>query len=538
MAPNELIRALLRMNVDLIWNGGIGTYVKGRYETDAEVGDRANDALRINGEDLSAKIFGEGGNLGLTQLGRVEFAANGGRINTDFIDNVGGVDCSDNEVNIKILLNALVNDGDLTRKQRDQLLFDMTDVVSEMVLYDCYRQTHSISITHSHSTSHLKEHMRFIHALEKDDSLNRELEFLPSDEELSERRAAGTGLTRPEISVLVSYAKMVLKEWLLVPEITDNEYFHSLLINAFPQVLRDQFAEHMSNHPLRAEIIATKLTNEIINDMGLNFVHRMLEETGASVGEIAICYVMAREAFDLPTYWRKIEGLDNKIPAIVQTDMLFQLRRTVRRATRWFLRHRDKSLTIEQTIAYYGPSFKDLSDNLENYLVNDEKQQLESSQLGFEREGVPSDIARRISMLSTIFSALDIAQIAEGDTSDISHISAIYFTLGAKLDLHWFLEQITQQPVANHWQALARSSYREELDWQQRALASVVIRACDKKGTAADIVSKWLEEHYDILERWRHILSEFKTSQNHEFAKFSVALRELMLLSHNADPSH
>lgn len=537
MAPNELIRALLRMKVDLIWNGGIGTYVKGRYETDAEVGDRANDALRINGEDLNAKIFGEGGNLGLTQLGRVEFAGNGGRINTDFVDNVGGVDCSDNEVNIKILLNALVADGDLTRKQRDQLLFDMTDVVSEMVLYDCYRQTHSISITHSHSTAHLKEHMRFIHALEKDDSLNRELEFLPSDEELSERRAAGKGLTRPEISVLVSYAKMVLKEWLLVPEITDNDYFSSLLINAFPEVLRGRFVEQMANHPLRAEIIATKLANEIINDMGLNFVHRMLEETGASVGEIAICYVMAREVFDLPTYWRKIESLDNKIPAIVQTDMLFQLRRTVRRATRWFLRHRDKSLGIEQTIAYYAPSFKDLSDNLENYLVAGEKEQLESSLLGFEREGVPTDIARRISMLSTIFSALDIAQIAE-EGLPISHISAVYFNLGAKLDLHWFLEQITHQPVANHWQALARASYREELDWQQRAIASVVIRSSSKKGDAGEIVTKWIEEHHDILERWRHILSEFKTSQNHEFAKFSVALRELMLLSHNCDPTH
>ncbi|MFT4926900.1 MAG: glutamate dehydrogenase [Phenylobacterium sp.] len=536
MAPNELIRALLMMKVDLIWNGGIGTYVKAKGETDAEVGDRANDALRINGAQLNAKIFGEGGNLGLTQLGRIEFAANGGRINTDFIDNVGGVDCSDNEVNIKILLNELVNHGDLTRKQRDQLLFDMTDEVSIMVLKDCYRQTHSISITHARAISHLKEHLRFIHALEKDGKLNRELEFLPSDEELSERRSSGTGLTRPEISVLVSYGKMVLKEWLIVPEITENSYFNQLLIDFFPQALRDRFTPQMAHHPLRSEIIATKLANEMINDMGLNFAHRMLDETGATIGEIATCYVMAREVFELPKYWGEIADLDNQIPAIVQTEMLFQLRRTVRRATRWFLRHRDKSLDIEQTIAFYRAAFEDLGANMSTYVIESEREQLISVELGLTREGVPDHIALRISLLSTIFSALDIAQIADNDTKGISGVCAIYFNLGARLDLHWFLEQITNQPVTNHWQAMARASYREELDWQQRALTAVVLRSCGDGKDAVKIVDDWLAEHKAILMRWRHILAEFKTSQSHEFAKFSVALRELMLLSHNCDP--
>ncbi len=538
MAPNELIRALLCMKVDLIWNGGIGTYVKGKRESHAEVGDRANDALRINGSELNAKIFGEGGNLGLTQLGRIEFAANGGRINTDFIDNVGGVDCSDNEVNIKILLNALVNDGELTTKQRDQLLFDMTDEVSKLVLRDCYRQTHTITITSSQATAHLKEHIRFLQALEKDGSLNRELEFLPTDEELAERRAAGLGLTRPEISVLVSYGKMVLKEWLNVPEITENPYFNRLLINAFPEVLRERFAEHMAKHPLRSEIIATKLANEVINDMGLNFVHRMSDETGASHSEIAFCYIMAREVFDMPKYWAQIEALDNKIPSIVQTQMLFELRRTVRRATRWFLRHRDKSLDIQQSIDFYRPTFDVLYNNMEDFLIESEKDQLLSAELVYSRENVPDDIARRIALLSTIYSALDIAQIAENDKASISRIAAIYFNLGAKLDLHWFLEQITRQQVANHWQALARASYREELDWQQRAIASVVVRTSSGDGEAAEVVEQWLQDHKPLLVRWRHILSEFKTSQNHEFAKFSVALRELMLLSHNCDPTH
>ncbi|MEC8206651.1 MAG: NAD-glutamate dehydrogenase domain-containing protein, partial [Pseudomonadota bacterium] len=317
MTPNELIKAALMMEFDLLWNGGIGTYIKNSKETDADVGDRANDALRINGSELGAKILGEGGNLGATQLGRIEFAAKGGRVNTDFIDNVGGVACSDNEVNIKILLNGLVAEGDLTRKQRDELLYSMTDEVSELVLKDCYRQTHTLSITQSKGTSTLKEKVRFIHALEKDGKLNRAIEFIPTDEELAERAAAGKDLTRPELSVLVSYAKMVLKESLVVDEITENPYYRQLLVKSFPVPLREKFNDAMDNHPLRKEIIATKLANNIVNDMGLNFMVRMHEETGANEAEIALCYSIAKEVFQMPETWSSIVALDNKIPAAV-----------------------------------------------------------------------------------------------------------------------------------------------------------------------------------------------------------------------------
>ena len=353
MTPNELIKASLMMEFDLLWNGGIGTYIKHSKETDADVGDRANDALRINGKDLGAKVFGEGGNLGATQLGRIEFAAKGGRVNTDFIDNVGGVACSDNEVNIKILLNGLVAEGDLTRKQRDELLYSMTDEVSELVLKDCYRQTHTLSITQSKGTSTLKEKIRFIHALEKDGKLDRAIEFIPTDEELAERAAAGKDLTRPELSVLVSYAKMVLKESLVTDEITENPYYRQLLVKSFPRPLREKFNDAMDNHPLRKEIIATKLANNIVNDMGLNFMVRMNEETGANEAEIALCYSIASEIFQMRETWLSISDLDNKIPSSVQTEMLYQLRRTVRRATRWFLRHRTKAQSIEQAIEIF-----------------------------------------------------------------------------------------------------------------------------------------------------------------------------------------
>ena len=536
MTPNELLRAILMMQVDLIWNGGIGTYIKAKSETHADVGDRANDALRVNGEELNAKIFGEGGNLGATQLGRIEFTANGGRMNTDFIDNVGGVACSDNEVNIKILLNGLVSEGDLTKKQRDELLYSMTDEVSEMVLKDCYRQTHTISVTQLKGPQTLKEQIRFIHALEKDGKLNRDIEFLPSDEELAERQAAGKGLTRPELSVLVSYAKMVLKEQLVIEEITDNPYYRSLLVDAFPAPLRERFNTAMDNHPLRGEIIATKLANQIVNDMGLNFIVRMSEETGAPVSEIVLCYSMAKAVFELGNAWQDISALDNQIPSIVQTEMLYQLRRTVRRATRWFLRHRNKALNIEQTIEFFAPAFNDLSENITSYMVDEEAEKLNTEINLLAKEGVPSALAKRIAQLSSLFSVMDLAQVADASSKPISQVSETYFKLGAGMGLHWFLDQITKQPVANHWQALARASYREELDWQQRSLSQVVLNNCETAGCDVDtIIESWMNEHQVLLERWQHMLAEFKTSQTHDFAKFSVALRELMLLSHNCD---
>ncbi|WP_394184169.1 NAD-glutamate dehydrogenase [Pseudoalteromonas tetraodonis] len=538
MTPNELIKASLMMEFDLLWNGGIGTYIKHSKETDADVGDRANDALRINGKDLGAKVFGEGGNLGATQLGRIEFAAKGGRVNTDFIDNVGGVACSDNEVNIKILLNGLVAEGDLTRKQRDELLYSMTDEVSELVLKDCYRQTHTLSITQSKGTSTLKEKIRFIHALEKEGKLDRAIEFIPTDEELSERAAAGRDLTRPELSVLVSYAKMVLKESLVTDEITENPYYRQLLVKSFPRPLREKFNDAMNNHPLRKEIIATKLANNIVNDMGLNFMVRMNEETGANEAEIALCYSIASEIFQMRETWLSISDLDNKIPSSVQTEMLYQLRRTVRRATRWFLRHRTKAQTIEQSIEAFAPTFADLSENLTKYIVKAESDRIESAREELTQSGVPVEIAQRIVSLSSLFSVMDLTQIAQNSNRKIDMVSHTYFKLGAQMGLHWFLDQITNQPVSNHWQALARASYREELDWQQRTLSEVVLNSFE--GDSSDVdgqIEQWMDSQDLLLQRWKQMLTEFKTSQSHDFAKFSVALRELMLLSHNCDTS-
>ena len=540
------------MSVDLFWNGGIGTYIKAASETHADCGDRANDDVRVNGGDVRAKVIGEGGNLGVTQLGRVEYAAAGGRINTDFIDNVGGVDCSDNEVNIKILLDNVVNAGDLTTKQRNQLLFEMTDDVAELVLQDCYRQTQSISITHQSGAASLKEQTRFISGLERDGYLNRELEFIPTDDEISERLASNKGLTRAELAVLLAYAKMVLKEQLNIPEITANNYHGRQLLQAFPQVLQKKFSANMQQHPLRAEIIATKLANDIVNDMGLNFIFRMREETGASVAEIVNAYAVVKGIFNSNNLWQSIEQLDNKVPAAVQLDMLVSLRRTLRRGTRWYLRHGTKGEDIQAYIDFYLPALTDLSTNLQTYLVTAEYQQMEQQILALADQGVPPDIAYQVASLGNLFSCLDLAHIAAADPRDITLIARLYFTLGAELELHWFLSQINGQSVTNHWQAMARSSYREELDWQQRSLTTVILQwdaqgrsaaamdsATAMEGAAAmesdadAILQRWMQEQQHVLARWYHMMAEFKIGKTHEFAKFSVALRELMLLSLN-----
>ncbi|WP_426356934.1 NAD-glutamate dehydrogenase [Pseudocolwellia sp. HL-MZ19] len=536
MAPIELIQTLLSMPVDLLWNGGIGTYVKGSSETHLEVGDRANDALRINGKDLKAKIVGEGGNLGFTQLGRIEYAAHGGRINTDAIDNAGGVDCSDKEVNIKILLNTLVQNGDLTVKQRNKLLYDMTDDVSVKVLEDCYRQTHSLSITAMRGGSQLKEQSRFIHELERTGKLDRALEFIPNDDEIADRLVKGVGLTRPELSVLLAYNKMVLKDDLVCPEITGNSYYDKFLVEYFPQMLQQKYLTEMQSHPLRAEIIATQLANAIGNDMGFNFVNRMFEETGETVAEIANCYTVASNVFGMADMWKRIEALDNQIPTAVQTEMLFQIRRTVRRATRWFLRHRNKALDVAESIKFYRSTFIDLTTNLYSYMTEDDCEQLKSAEAELINSNVPEDVASYVAKLSSIFSTMDIAELTAEDSRDVSIVATAYFELGARLDLHWFLDQITRQPVANHWQALARSSYREELDWQQRSLTSVILRADCKSKKTDELLDHWFKENKQSLGRWKHILSEFRIGETHEFAKFSVALRELMLLSLKCDP--
>ena len=530
MTPNDLIKTALQAKIDLFWNGGIGTYVKAESETNNEVGDRANDSVRINGKQLRCKIVGEGGNLGLTQLGRIEYMLNGGRGNTDFIDNVGGVDCSDHEVNIKILLNAIVASGDLTLKQRNLILTKMTDDVGKMVLRDNYAQIQSISLTENRAAKMNKELMRFIHTLERNGRLDRKLEFLPSDEELLERLAQDKGLTRAELAVLTAYGKMALKEELAVVEITDNAYFNKTLINYFPVDLRKKYAREMQDHRLRGPIIATQVANEMVNVMGSNFAHRMNDETGMSFADIAICFTLSKEIFGISALWKAIEALDNKVPSEVQVEMMYQSQRVIRRATRWFLRHRRKDMSIEDSVKYFRDELCQLEEHISEVLETTENKDLQADSNKLVKKGVPKALASRIAYLSTMFSSLDIVELTKATGLPVNLVAEVYYKLGASLQLHWFLNQITQQPVDNHWQAFARSAFREELDWQQRGLTLVVLQVTNDKKTAKARIETWMNDNEVLMRRWMQMVADFRATSTHEFAKFSVALRELLIL--------
>ena len=531
LAPNDLIQMILKMNVDLLWNGGIGTYVKSEKETSADVGDRANDSLRINGSELNAKVVGEGGNLGMTQLGRIEYGLKGGRVNTDFVDNVGGVDCSDNEVNIKILLNSLVANGDLTYKQRNVLLEKMEDEVGEIVLDDAYCQSESISVAEQQGTSLVKEQIRFIHNLEKKGQLDRGLEFIPDDETLIEREKMGQGLTRPELSVLVAYGKMVLKDQLACDEIANNPYHADLLTTYFPTELQRNYKAEMDNHPLRSEIIATCLANQMVNEMGCNFITRLQEETGYTVTDITNAYSATRDIFGFGDLFKEIRSLDNISTTEAQYEALFAMRRTIRRVTRWLLRNGSQNMSIQQIIEKYKPAVNEIKENLDSYLVNDEVVEHIEQANHYLEMGVPCELGNVLARLSSLYSAMDISAVAVDMKQPVSTTARLYYVLGDKLSLHWFLKQINNQGVDNHWQALARASFREDLDWQQRQLTQLVLAEYKDTESVEAAIEEWCEKNEASVGRWDNILNEFKVGSVHEFAKFSVALRELTLLN-------
>ncbi len=535
MAPNDLIKAILLMDVDLFWNGGIGTYVKASTETHTDVGDRANDALRIDGKDMNAKVVGEGGNLGMTQLGRIEFALRGGRVNTDFVDNVGGVDCSDNEVNIKILLNSLVANGDLTVKQRNLTLDKMEEEVGDIVLLDAYWQSESISVSEQQGSSLVKEQIRFIHSMERSGYLDRSLEYIPDDETLLEREKMGQALTRPEISVLVAYGKMVLKEQLVGDEISGDEFHAKQLMNYFPSELRRNYISKMDTHPLRTEIIATCLANQMVNEMGCNFVTRMQEETGASVIDIANAYSAAREIFELGSIMEQVRSFDNTASTIAQYDMMYSIRRILRRLSRWLLRNRSSKSSVKDLVDLYHDDVQSVVKDLDNLLVKEEVREHNDLADTWIEEGIERPVANYVARLSSLYSALDISAVAREQGKSVNEAAKMYFTLGDRLSLHWFLGQINRQAVENNWQALARASFREDLDWQQRQLTAQVIN-CDCSEGAIDVdkaLDDWIDTNKSSLSRWENILNEFKVGSVHEFAKFSVALRELTLLNLN-----
>jgi glutamate dehydrogenase len=530
LAPPDLLRAILKAPVDLLYNGGIGTYVKAASQSNAEVGDRANDAIRVNGSDLRCKVVGEGGNLGFTQLGRVEFAQHGGRIYTDAIDNSAGVDCSDHEVNIKILVGLVMSDGEMTLKQRNKLLAEMTDDVSRLVLVDNYYQPQSLSVSGVRGEKLLDSQAAFIRALEKAGRLNRAVEFLPSDDEIAERRAAKQGLTAPERAVLLAYSKMALFDDLLTGTLVDDEYVARTLVGYFPTLLQQRYTDVMPRHPLKREIIATVVANTMINRTGSIFVHRMLEETGASSEEVTRAYVLVRDIFGLDPLWQGIDALDNRVPAQLQYEMLVEVGRLVVRATLWFLRRRRERLPIAQVLDLFRPALEKLQGQAQRMLSAGDRAAFDATVSRLAAEAVPREIAERVASLNALYAVLDVTEVAMEQKKSVESVAALYFALVGELDLRWFSDRITQLPTDTNWQALARNALRDDLASQQRALTSTVAKLSDSADPAA-MLAAWRERYAPAIARLKSMIEELKRQGNLDLAVLSVLLRELRSLA-------
>jgi glutamate dehydrogenase len=532
LTPDDLIRAILRAPVGLFWNGGIGTYVKSSDATNAEVGDKTNDSVRVNGSELRCRVVGEGGNLGLTQLARVEFARLGGRIFTDAIDNSAGVDCSDYEVNIKILLDRVVSDGMMTPKQRDSLLAEMTDEVANHVLRDNEGQTRALTIAMSHAASMVSVHARFIAMLERSGRLNREIEYLPSSDEMRERMAAGTGLTAPELSVLLAYSKSAIYNELLGSDVPEDTFLHGELEDYFPAALRERFAAPMAVHPLRREIIATRLTNSVVNQAGITFVFRLAEETAMSTADIVRAHTAALEIFDIDTIWSQIDRIDEATPAAVQVGLFLEARTLAERASRWLLRQRSQPLDITTTVEYFAADIKLLAERLPELLSGNAATAFAETVQRLEAAFVPGALARRVAGLPVLLSGLDIVDIARAAGRSLEEAAAAYFALGDLLNLDWIRDRILELPRDDRWQALARAALRDDLYSVRAAITAEVLRTGSSGTDGARQVELWFAKIGAAGERCVSALEEIVAGGRADLTILSVALREIRELNH------
>ncbi len=539
LTPSELIAAILRAPVDMIWNGGIGTYVKASSETHASVGDKNNDAVRVDASALRCRVIGEAGNLGITQLGRVEFCRLGGRANTDFVDNAAGVNCSDHEVNIKILLSDSMNSGALAEDDRRQILFENTDAVEALVLADNNRQTLAISLAEAQSLRRMGEYHRFIRHLEARGKLNRQLEFIVEDEVLVDRKAQGKGLTRPELCVLICYAKAILKEDVHDSDLAHDEHIGRFVEAAFPSALRDRFRDEIHRHQLKREIVATQVANEIVNRMGFTFVSRLQTSTGASVEEVLCAYVATREIYDLEARFCEVESLDRATSTDAQYQLMTDLMRLARTSCRWFLRNRRGCVEIDREIERFAPGVAEITSLLPSSLLGRPRQEWQRRYDTLRQHCVSEDLARFAAEAPNLHACFALIEASESTGAPIHEVAEVYFSLGEGLDLEWLRGQIANLRIDNHWQALSRESLMDDLERQQRALTISVLQthARDHEGSA-DIeaaIGKWQRVHAQNAGRWNALLGELHGGDSLDLTMCTVALRALLSWAEDAD---
>ncbi|GAB3859440.1 NAD-glutamate dehydrogenase [Micromonospora andamanensis] len=527
LSPQELMKAILTAPVDLFWNGGIGTYVKASSETNAQVGDKSNDAIRVDGRSLRCRVVGEGGNLGFTQHGRIEYAQAGGRMYTDFIDNAAGVDCSDHEVNIKILLNTAVADGELSVPERDDLLARMTDEVAELVLRDNYDQARAINNSQAQATSLLPVHRRMITELERAGVLDRSLEALPPDEELAVRTESG--LTAPEFAVLLAYVKIALEKEILNDGLPDEKWTDEVLVNYFPTPMRERFADRMDRHRLRRDIVTTVLVNEAINRGGISFVFRVVEETAATAADVIRAYVVVREVFGLRELWDDVEALDNRIDPELQTSVYLDTRRLLDRAVRWLVTNRRSPIDVPAEITRLRDGITRLLPTMETLFYGSERESIAAHIDSLTERGVPRALAERSTRLMYSFGLLDVVETAAGTGRDVGEVASVYFVLSDRFRVDSLLSKISLLPREDRWQTLARMALRYDLYAALAALTAEVLDSTSVDLPPQERVQQWEQSNATSIHRAERAMGEFDESRA-DLAALSVLLRQIRTL--------
>lgn len=522
LSPEELIHEILKSPVDLLFNGGIGTYIKASYESHESVSDRANDILRVDASQLRCRMIGEGGNLGVTQFGRIEFSQRGGLCFTDAIDNSAGVDTSDHEVNIKILLNEAVKIGEISQRERNNLLSEMSDAVTALVLRDNYGQTQALSLESDKAVQLIHQHARAIRQLEENYGLNRALENLPDDQQISERIARHQGLTRPEIAVLLSHSKISIYQMLLNSNVPEDIFLSEDLKRYFPQVLSPRFDAFMRDHPLRREIIATHLTNNMINRVGPGFILRMNELTGAHPADTVRAYTACREIFRLRDCWHDIEGLDNKIRSQAQKELMHETRQLLEHATIWLLNYRPRPLDISATVEEFRDSIAQIKNGFPRVLAASNRLIQKRRVKRYLNAGTPPSIANTIAEFAALSRGLDIAELAHSEAGRLSDISTIYFDVGERIQLSWLSKKVRDLPITNHWHGLGRAALLNDLALTQKQITARILKSGSGKGKSA--VRNWIAAHQADNERLAQMIQDLQKSSEFDFSMLSVAV--------------
>jgi glutamate dehydrogenase len=530
MTPAELMTAVLQAPVDLLWNGGIGTYIKSSHETQLDVGDKANDAIRVDGDSLRCLVLGEGGNLGATQLGRIEAAMSGVKLNTDAIDNSAGVDTSDHEVNIKFLLDRVLSDGDLTGKQRNALLAEMADDVAAMVLRNNYGQNVALGNARRQAASMVSVHQRLIRYLVDRGELDRDIEFLPTDAEIESRIANTQGMTSPELAVLLAYSKITLADDLLASGVPDESWFDRALRGYFPHALVERYEALMDSHPLRREIITLELVNDLVNRGGITFVFRTMEETGAGPAEVARAYAVVREVFELQDFWRRVEALDSVVPTAAQSALLLESRRLLDRAARWMLQARGGTVDVQAEIDRFAADVRRVTPEVPRLLVGAERDRLEHRAGELVGLGAPHDLAMEAAGLLDVFGLLDCVEVARDTDTDAMEVAELYFVLSERYDVDRLLTLITGLPRGDRWTALARAALRSDLYGALVAMTSRVIEAAPDTADPLARTEVWEARQAEGLARARATLDEITRADTFDLATLSVALRSIRTL--------